>query len=344
MARSLLSRRRLQTLAVLTLLATVAVSCGGNIGPTTTTPTPAVALPVVLGSVVIQGGTQGTTGDEFPLTALVSFSDGTTKTLTTEATWSTTSTPVATVSPAGLLKLLSAGECDVNVSYTQPNTTATVQATRHVVVTSRSGANYTLFGIISDSVTRRVVDGATVSVVGGTNNGRATRTDPNGYYSIPTLLEGTFTLRFARDGYEDLDQPVTLTADTRRDVSMKPLAPPPFAGTYTVQLTTTVNTCSDITPGSSGTVTLSGTALNLLITMKERGITRDYRGSMDGSGAFSGSGSGLTQIWTHEFTGGISGRVVNNSTISGAEGLTITLGCPGGVATITTTFTGFKSG
>ena len=338
MARSLLSHRRLQALAALALLAIVSGSCGGNIGPTT----PTVSSPAVLRSVVIQGGTQGTTGDEFPLTALVIFSDATSQTLTTEARWSTSSAAVATVNPAGQLKLLSAGECDVTVAYTQQSTATTVQATKHVVVTSRSGSNYTLFGVVSGSATGRALSDAVVSVVGGTNNGRATKTDPNGYYSVPTLLEGTFTLRFARDGYENLDQTVTLTADTRRDVTMKALPPPPFAGTYAVQLTTTVNTCSDITPGSSGTVTLSGTALNLLITMTERGIARDYRGSMDGSGAFSGSGSGLTQIWTHEFTGGISGRVVNNSTISGTEGLTITLGCPGGVATITTLFTGFK--
>lgn len=337
MVRSFPSRRRLQTLACLALLATAA-SCGGSIGPTT----PTLSSPPVLRSVVIQGGTQGTTGDEFPLTALVTFTDAATQTLTTEATWSTTSAAVATVSATGLLKMVSPGECDVTVSYAQPSTATTVQATKHVVVAGRSGANYTLFGIVSDSVTGRAVTGASVLIVGSTNNGRTTTTDPNGYYSIPTLLEGAFIVRLAADGYENVDQPLTLTADTRRDVSMKALPPPPFAGTYTVQLTTTVNTCSDITPGTSGTVTLSGTALNLSITMIERGITRSYRGSMDSTGAFSGSGSGLTQIWTHEFTGGISGRVVNNSTISGTEGMTITLGCPNGVATITTAFSGFK--
>ncbi|HUR34368.1 MAG TPA: carboxypeptidase regulatory-like domain-containing protein [Vicinamibacterales bacterium] len=295
-------------------------------------------------SVIIQGGTQGTIGDEFPLSAVVTFSDSTTQTLTTQATWSSSAENVATVSSSGLLKMVAAGACDLKVSYTQQSTATTVQATVHVTVLSRPLGNYTLFGVLSDGSNGRALRGADVLVLGGINNGRSTTTDGNGYYSIPTLLEGSFTIRFTRDGYEVLEQTVVLTADTRRDFQMKALPPPPYLGTYNVTLTTTANSCSDITPGSSGTVTLSGSAQDLTITMRERNQTRTYRGSIDGGGSFSGSGSGVTNIvYPHEFTGGISGRVSGNGvTISGTEGMTITLGCPNGVGTITTNFSGSK--
>jgi hypothetical protein len=53
---------------------------------------------------------------------------------------------------------------------------------------------------------------------------------------------------------------------------------------------------------------------------------------------------GITNIiYPHEFTGNISGKSTGTS-ISGTEGLTITLGCPGGTATITTTCSGPKIG
>ncbi len=341
MLRTILSSRRLQILVALNLLG-LSVACGGSIGPTQ--PTPVQTAPVVPKSVVIQGGSEGTIGDEFPLTALVTFSDATSQTLTTQATWSSTDATVAAISAAGQLKLVGAGTCEVKVAYTQQSTSTIVQAAVRVTVAGRPLGNFTLFGVVSDGRNGRALGSATVLVVGSTNNGRTTTTDANGYYSIPTLLEGTFGLRITRDGYEPLEQSVSLTADTRRDLQMKELPPPPYLGTYGVTLSTTQNSCSNITPGTSGTVTLSGGQNDLVITMVERGITRTYRGSIDGSGAFAGSGSGITNvIYPHEFTGGISGRVTGDGrSISGTEGITVTIGCPGGVGTISTNFTGSK--
>ena len=341
MVRTRRSSRRLHLLGTLILIG-LSVACGGDIGPTQ--PTPAPTGPIVAKSVVIQGGSQGTVGDEFPLTALVTFSDATTQTLTTQAAWSSTDAAVATVSASGQLKMVGAGTCEVKVAYTQQSTSTTVQATARVTVSARPLANFTLFGVVSDGRNTRALGSATVLVIGGTNNGRTTTTDANGYYSIPTLIEGSFAVRITRDGYEVLEQPVSLAADTRRDFQMKELPPPPYLGTYRVNLSTTQNSCSDIVPGTSGTVTLSGGQNDLVITIVERAITRTYRGAIDGSGAFSGSGSGITNIiFPHEFTGGISGRVATNgSTISGTEGMTITVGCPGGVGTISTNFSGSK--
>lgn len=341
MVRTFLSFRRLHVLAALLVLGT-SIACGGNIGPTQPTTTP--TGPVVPKSVAIQGGSQGTIGDEFPLTALVTFSDATTQTVTTQATWSSTDAAVATVSAAGQLKMVGAGTCEVKVAYIQQSTSTTVQATVRVTVSARPLGNFTLFGVVSDVRNARALRTATVVVVGGTNNGRTTITDANGYYSIPTLIEGTFGIRITREGYEVLEQTVSLTADTRRDFQLKELPPPPYLGTYRVTLVTTQNSCSDITPGTTGTVTLSGGQNDLTITMVERTVTRTYSGSIDGSGAFSGAGSGATNIsYPHAFTGGISGRVAaDGNSISGTEGITVTIGCPSGVSTISTNFAGSK--
>lgn len=337
MLRSVFSRHRFQALAIVSCL-TAAVGCGGNIGPTTTT---TQQQPVVPKSLTIQGSFAGTVGEAIPLSALLTLSDDSTQAVTATATWTTSNQAVATISASGLLTLVAAGECDITASYTQASSNTTVKATVPVTAAARVAQSFTLFGVATDSVSGRAVVRADVRVVGGVNASRATTTDDNGYFSIPLVAE-TVTLRFSKDGYETLETSVPLTADLRRDVQMKPLPPPPFTGTYNVTLTTTTNGCSDITPGSSGTLSLSGTALNLTITMTERGITRIYRGSMDGAGNFTGGGSGVTNVQPHEFTGTISGRVQNNFSVSGTEGLRITLGCPGGVANISTNFAGTK--
>jgi hypothetical protein len=353
-------------LAFVIALALVVANCGGSIGPTTptgtstgtTTSSTSTVPPVTAKSIAVQGTTTGTAGSQFQLTGVVTFSDGTTQDVTSQASWSSTNNGIATISGAGLLALVAAGECDVRVSWTQASTSTTVTATVHVVATPRvQSSTWRLFGLVEDSISGAGLGGVNVTITDGPNAGHSNVSDPTGYYSIPSNVDGTFNVRYSRSGYETLDSQVTIAGgDTNRNQRLRPLgAPAPtttttipgatqYAGTYAVTLTTTKNTCSDITPGTSGTVVLSGPANGLTVTMTERGITRTYKGTIAGDGTFSAGGVGITNIiYPHEFTGNISGKSTGTS-ISGTEGLTITLGCPGGTATITTTFSGPKIG
>ena len=86
---------------------------------------------------------------------------------------------------------------------------------------------YTIAGAISDATTGRAIGGGSVSVVDGTNANKGSSTDGNGYYSIPALAGGSFTLRATAAGYNNADKGLTLSADTRVDLALPPIPPAP---------------------------------------------------------------------------------------------------------------------
>lgn len=79
---------------------------------------------------------------------------------------------------------------------------------------------FTLFGVISDFERRTALGGVRVQVVDGSNAGRSTVTDGNGYYSLPGLQGASFTLRATLDGYAVSDTGLNLSADRRLDFTM----------------------------------------------------------------------------------------------------------------------------
>jgi hypothetical protein len=90
-------------------------------------------------------------------------------------------------------------------------------------------AIFTVAGVVSEDPDRVPISGGVVQVVDGPNAGRSSTTDGNGYYSIPGLRTGSFTVRATKSGYRTTDRGLTLANDTRVDIGMASLAPPPPA-------------------------------------------------------------------------------------------------------------------
>jgi len=86
---------------------------------------------------------------------------------------------------------------------------------------------FTIAGVVSEEPGGKAIVGASVGVVDGVNAGRSGTTDGNGYYSIPGLRGGSFTLRATKAGYETADRGLTLSADTPVDLRMRASAPAP---------------------------------------------------------------------------------------------------------------------
>jgi hypothetical protein len=79
----------------------------------------------------------------------------------------------------------------------------------------------TVAGVVTNESTRAPVADAAVSVSGGAYNGRSSTTDGNGYYSIPDVA-GTLTLIIRREGYNQATRSVTVSGDTRADLTLRP--------------------------------------------------------------------------------------------------------------------------
>src|SRR6476620_8629155 len=131
-----------RSLVVISFAAIVASGCGGSGGSTGggTNPTP-----VTVTGVVVSGGGSPVVGDTVQFTATATFSDGTSQTVTGQATWESSNQAIATITSGGLATFLAQGDADIKATYRSASGTA-VSATSHVTVSNKSAQRYTLAG------------------------------------------------------------------------------------------------------------------------------------------------------------------------------------------------------
>lgn len=101
--------------ALACVIAVAFARCGG--GGTSSTSTPATPTPTVTGITITGPSTPTKPDDTAQFTATAVLSDGTTQTATTQATWQSSNTTVATVSSSGMVTALAAGETDIRATY-----------------------------------------------------------------------------------------------------------------------------------------------------------------------------------------------------------------------------------
>jgi len=303
--------------------------------PTTPTPVPTLTSVAVTG---LSGAV--TPGQTAQLAASASFSDGTTQTVTQQATWDSANPAVATVTSTGLVSFVALGEADVRATY------RSVVGTTRVSVSAAPVRRFPLAGTLTDIDNNRGVENVRVEVTDGADAGRTATTDVTGGFSLGELAEGTFSVRITHPYYEVVVRPITLGQATRLDLALKPVVNvSALYGTFNVGLTVRRQNCeTPVRPGASGTLALSGNAngTSFRAVLVERGTTRTYSGEMKADGSFSGSGGGViaeirgsevnrdSVINRHSYTGSISGRVTGTS-VSGTEMVNYVLPCPGGI-------------
>lgn len=322
--------------------------CGGSsTAPTTPTAPTAPTAPTVT-SVTISGNeSTAAVGQTVALVATAIFSDGTTSNVTTQAAWESSNVAVATVSPTGSVNFVGAGEVDLRA------TLSGVSGSTHVSVTVVA-VRHNLVGTILDADNNQPLAGVLVQVLDGPNAGRSTQTGGTGSYSLTGLVEGSFTVQFSRTSYTTATRGVTLSADTRVDLSLSPetLNVARFYGTFAVTVTMTAMTCEfPVIPRQAGTLVLSGRSDGSGFTarMTEGDYSRTYtRGYMNANGTFTGFFDGLLPVRSdstdqsgpqHEAGGDIRGTV-SGVAVTGTETLTFKYPCAGKI--INLSFSGRK--
>jgi hypothetical protein len=312
---------------VVSFALSVVAGCGGSGGGggTPVTPTPTVT------SVTVVGAGSPAVGDTAQFIATAAFSDGTTQTVTGQATWESSNSAVVSVTSGGLASFLAAGDADVKATY------KSVSGTSHVTVSAGARPKFTLSGTVRDATNGNVLANVTVTIVDGPDAGRATASDSNGKYAIANVTGGSFTLRFSRSDYDSKTLPVVLSADTTVDAQITATTNVTrFYGTYTATLTVLQQSCDfPFSVGPTGTVKLEGAAngSSMTATIVERGTTRTYNGSITGDGSFSGTGGGIIAgfsppISKHEYNGSFAGTATG-SRLDATEFVNFTIPCPG---------------
>jgi hypothetical protein len=190
-----------------------AAACGGGSSPTQ----PSASTEVV-NSVSVNGRSMAESETQ-QFTAQAELPDGTTKDVSALAKWSSSDPTVASVSPTGLVTGLKEGSTNIKAQYSnksgQKNTSI------------RALKVGTLAGAIDDAPPAfKSLGGVLVQVMDGPNEGQATTTDGNGYYTF-VLHQGSFTVSYSLDGYITVTKSVALQDLSKRvDLLMYPVPPP----------------------------------------------------------------------------------------------------------------------
>ena len=335
-------------LAVATMLSTCSPSPAAPAPPATPP-----ASTVTLKSITISGiGASETVGATALLLATATFSDNSTQTVTTQATWSTSDATIATVSSVGLATFIKSGAVNLQATYQGMSGTLAVsvsQTAPTVMVTSIA-----MTGIGSTAVVGlNVALTATALLSDGTTANVTTSATWHSSDSTIATVSPSGAAAFIAVGEVDLQATYqTVTATTH--VSVSSAAPPPFDysvfyGTYNINLTITSQTCSPpIVMAPTGTVTVAADPGELppyiVVTLTERSVGRPYYGNIGTDGSFTGYFNGLipgaaVRTPLHTASGTMMAQVIGR-TISGTESISFVTPCPGG--TLTTSFSGSR--
>lgn len=144
--------------------------------------------------------------------------------------------------------------CNSSPSAPTPVAATTTTSTTSTTSTSTTTLQTsTMAGVVTDQNTGRPIGGARVQVVDGPGQGRSSTTDGNGYYSIAGIGRSSFTARATATNYANADRGLTLSADTRIDFQLRPLA----STTTTSTTTTSTSGCSCVSNRGCTPVTLT---------------------------------------------------------------------------------------
>jgi hypothetical protein len=210
--------RVLLPLMLAIMLGSTACDDKKRFSPTSPTPTgPAVQAITVTGGTTLQRP-----GDEVQLTATARFSDGTTRDISSEASWSVDYTEIVSVARGGLLTARGYGQCNVTVSY------ASVSA--RVPVRVMLEGMFALSGRISDESGLPLWP-ARVSIA---LSALSATTNRQGLYTLPG--RGDIEVRAEMDGFEALVKRVTVVGDATLDFQLR-LSTGGFGGVYRLTFT-----------------------------------------------------------------------------------------------------------
>lgn len=204
-------RRGTLGLAILLFITTACGDSGTTNGGPAGPSSPTVTSVTVTGTLTLVN-----IGQTSQLSATAHFAKGTTQNVTTQATWSSSDSTIATVSPGGLVTSVAVGTATITATY------QSVAGTTRVTVTRP--AAYVLSGAVAESVptTSTMLSGARVEFLDGVNQGRFATTDSSGHYQITQVPAGTFNLRATMAGYVEATRQVTVNADTTVDFGLAP--------------------------------------------------------------------------------------------------------------------------
>jgi Carboxypeptidase regulatory-like domain/Bacterial Ig-like domain (group 2) len=227
--------RIMRAIAVGLSLATVLVSaglfaaCDNDRGPTGPSSQPPSGSTATINRLEISGPGSVPPGESVQFRAMASMSDGSTRDVSQEVQWFSSSRTVLSVSSTGLATGANRGESVITIRRNPLGAGKTVMVLPN--------GTYRLTGFVTEAgAPANPVAGARVEVPSGVAAGLGMTTDFDGRYRLYGV-PGEAQIRVSRDGYISQDESFQLTDHTTRNFQL-PLARarPDISGTYTLKM------------------------------------------------------------------------------------------------------------
>lgn len=200
-------RRIVVASTVATAIAVAAWACGSGSSSPSSTTAPTSTTPTVNGVAV--SGTAPNVGSTSQFAATASFSNNTTQTVTSSATWASSNTSVATVNSAGLVTGVSSGAVDISATYQN------ISGVSHLTLVHLT---FTVSGTIRDGTSNGVLPNVNVSAFDSADASQSTLTGATGGYAISGVAAGTVAVTASAASYQTTTQSVTVSADTQVNI------------------------------------------------------------------------------------------------------------------------------
>jgi hypothetical protein len=166
-------------------------------------------------------GTPPLAGASAQFSSTATLSNGTTQSVTTQATWTSSNPLAATVTSAGLVTGVSSGEADITATY------QSIAGKLHVAIANAAIRTFNVSGLLTDGTSGGVLPNINVQTVDSAGNTATTKTGSSGTYAIGGLAAGAAVLTASATSYETATRNIVISGDTRVDVVLARTPPPP---------------------------------------------------------------------------------------------------------------------
>jgi hypothetical protein len=264
---------RVRRHAAVTVLGAAALAggCGGS---------SALPAPTATVSLITVEGTAPAVGSTVPFTATATLSSGATQVVTTQAVWSSSNQSVATVTSAGVVAGVAAGEADVVATYQGAS------GRSHVTIVDRR-STFTLAGRLTDATSGGVLPNIAIEVTDAAGRRSSAVTTAAGTFSIGGLAGGAATVSASATSYRPSQTSVVLTQDTSVEIVLQRVV---------CVFTLTPSTFSIGGSGGTGTVAVASGAAGCVWEAKSGSafitVTSGASGTDAGSVGFSVAANG----------------------------------------------------
>lgn len=210
-------RRLLAASAFAIISSLILASCGGGSSSSSGSTTPTTPTATVNSITVTGPSGSAKPGDSAQFTATAAMSNGTSQTVTNQATWQSANSGVATISSSGLVVAVAAGDTDIRATYQGVTGTAHVTVTAPTPPAPPPPTTLGVCGTVKEDSGSALVASATV-IVKDTSN--TTTSDAVGKYCLSVGSTGRIVLRATKSGYDIAEQDVNVTGNMTADIPM----------------------------------------------------------------------------------------------------------------------------